>query len=107
MALKLSSLREETQTAQITFMGEVIDFCYFPAKLTGETLDALDNAQVAGQFGTLFDKLSPVLAWVDVLDDDGKRIEPTPDNLRGWPVAFTMALMGQMAEEIRPPASRR
>lgn len=106
MALKLSQLRDETKTGQIVFMSETVDFAYYPAKLTGEVLDALDSAQVAGQFSRLYDTLSPILAWVDVLDDEGERLPPTPENLKTWPVAFTMGLLGQMAEEVRPPASR-
>jgi hypothetical protein len=106
MALKLSQLREEVKTGQVTFLEEVVDFGYYPAMLTGETLDALDTAQVAGQFSKLYDQMAPVLAWVDVLDDNGERMPPTPENMKTWPVAFTMSLLTQMAEEIRPPASR-
>lgn len=111
MAMKLSEVKAKSKVTTVVFLDETVDVSYHPAAMTPRILEdvmalaksAETDAEDMGMVGAM---LEPVLEWWDVLDDDGKRIPPSRENIRDMPLPFLVAVLEKVQEDMRPPASR-
>jgi hypothetical protein len=117
MALKMKDLRERITTTTVTWGEDTVEVGYFPAALTPERIDAIAKAagDLKGTDGTealdasvamFADMLGGMVAWWDVLDDDGERLPVTADTIRILPMPFTMAVLDQVQGALMPEGSR-
>jgi hypothetical protein len=103
VGIRLSELKARVKTAQVEFDDEVIDFGYHPNAFTMEVAEEVEKAANANDLSTVAAMLEPIVEWWDVLDDKDKRIPPTAENMRAFPLNFLMKIMDKVGEDQRPP----
>ena len=121
MGVRLSTITDKVVTGEVTFAEEVVAFGYMPGRFTPEMADEFtakaEEVQSKGgpegvteatgkEMDETIQMLAPLIAWVDVLDDDDQRIPPTPENMRRWPFGFLMALMDGVLKGQEPGGSK-
>lgn len=106
MPMQLSEVQSRVKTVDVSWEEETVAVGYAPARFTPEVLEQVAAAEQAGDLGILGSLLAPVVEWWDVLDDDGQRIPPTPENIRRFPLSFIMAVMAKLQEDMRPPEQK-
>jgi hypothetical protein len=106
MAMKLSEVQAKVKVATITWDDETVDVGYAPARFTPEVLEAVTEAESANNLSILGKMLEPILDWWDVLDDKDKRIPTTAENIAKMPLAFLMKVLGDLQDDMTPPASK-
>lgn len=103
MAVRLSDMRAKISTTTATWDGEDVEVGYHPAAMTPALLEDATAAAEAGDLNSLSVMLEPLLAWWDVLDDDGERIPPTAEQIRVFPLSFSVAVLTAVQGAMRPP----
>lgn len=111
MAMKLSEVKAMTKVVTVEFMGGTVDVSYRPAAMTPAILEevlamaktAETEAEDMSMIGSM---LEPVLDWWDMLDDKGKRIGTTTEDIRQMPLPFLVKVLSDVQEDMRPPASK-
>lgn len=111
MAMKLSEVKAKVATTTLAFMDETVDVGYHPASVTPAMLeDILAMAKSAdgdsADSALIGKMLDPMLAWWDVLDDDGERIPADAEHIRDMPMAFLTALLGHLQKETQPDGGK-
>ena len=113
--VRLSTITNKVTEAEVTFAGETIAFGFRPGRFTPELADKFaavsmkpDDATAAGdaEVAEVVRMLEPLLAWVDVTDEDDTRIPPTAENMHRWPLLFLTELMGKITEGQEPGGSK-
>lgn len=117
MAMTLSSMKTKVATATVTWQDETVDIGFFPGALTPAYLEMLqESAREAKAAGTkapeegvkarsqFEDLVLPILAWWDVLDEEGERLPVTTDTIREMPLSFLTATVTATQASMRPPA---
>jgi hypothetical protein len=82
---------------------ERLDFAYRPNAYTPEHERAskeVRKEELGGE--VLINLLIPVLDWVDLIGDDGKRIAIEPEALRTVPLNILNDLVGKINEDMDP-----
>lgn len=106
--MKMSEVMAKTKTTTVEWDGEEVEVSYFPARITPTMLsEVLDMVASAGsgasaEVNSVPALLEPILDWWDVLDDKGKRIPPTAENIRGMPMSFLGAVVQATQEDMKP-----
>lgn len=106
MGMRLSAIKAKTRTATVEFLDEKIDVSYFPAVVTPDLMDQVQKAADDDDLGVVGMLLSEVIDWWDVLDDNDKRLPPTPENIGAMPIPFLMAVMNEVQEDQRPAETK-
>lgn len=106
MAMTLSKVQDKTSTVDVHWDDETVEIGYRASRLTPALLN---EAQAAGEAGNLDQVgviLEPLLAWWDVLDDDGKRLPTDAATIASMPFTFLLVVMDNITEAMRPPARK-
>ncbi len=106
MPIRISNLVRDRRMVTIPIDDETVTITYRPGGFTPETEDRLrtfadDQRGGAALVALLADCL---IDW-DVLDDDGKPLRPTAENLRRLPMVFLSQVAQAIAEDMRPNLS--
>lgn len=103
MGMKLSEVKAKVKNATVVWEDETVDVGYHPAAMTPAVLEEVQEAARAENLSVIGSLLEPVLAWWDVLDDDGNRLPTDAATIREIPVPFLMAVLEQVQDAMRPP----
>lgn len=103
MAMTLSKVKAKEAEASVLWDGETVDLGYKPGEVTPSLLEAVQTAAQAGDLEVIGTLLEPVLAWWDVLDDDGKRLPTDRDTIKIMPLGFLLEVLDKVQEAMRPP----
>lgn len=106
MGVKLSDMKAREKAAQVTWDDEIVDFGYYPNAFSLDVAEAVGEAAAKNDLSVVAAMLDPIIAWWDVLDDDGQRIPATAENMGQFPLSFLMAIMEQIGADQRPPESK-
>lgn len=120
MALKRSNMRDKVRTIRVTWEDETLDVGIRPGRFTAELMDRItqatrvaeraetegDDAAAEQATATVAQATAEVIAWWDVLDDDGARLPVTAEVLNTLPLSFVRHVVQQVGESARPPASK-
>jgi hypothetical protein len=106
MAMTLSKVQDKVTTTTVLWDDESVDVGYHPAAITPALLEQVQAAAGAENLDVVGALLEPVLAWWDVLTDDGERYPTDAETIKIMPLAFTMAVLTQVQEAMRPPEPR-
>lgn len=120
MALKRSTMLDKVRIITVTWEDETLDVGIRPGRYTAALLDrireatkAAEAAEAAGDtekaaqaVQIVADATAEVVAWWDVLDEDGERLPITAEVLDSLPLLFVQHVMAQAGEAIRPPARK-
>jgi len=107
MAMTLSTVKAKVAVVTVTWTDETVDVGYLPAAITPALLEEVTEAGKADNMDVIGTMLEPVLAWWDVLDDDGKRLPTDAATIRLMPVDFLNKVMEATQESMRPPTPGR
>lgn len=102
MGMSLSKVREKTATCTVLWEGETVDVGYRPAAVTPALLNSVQEAAKEANIDVIALMMEPMLAWWDVLDDDGQRLPTTADVINQMPLSFTMAVLTATQEAMSP-----
>lgn len=120
MALKRSSMLEKVRTITVDWEDETLDVGIRPGRYTAALLDRIretvktaeaaeaagDEAKAAEAVAVVAECTAEVIAWWDVLDEDGERLPVTAEVLDTLPLSFVQHVMAQAGEAARPPARK-
>lgn len=118
MALSFTQMKNRVETVEVSWQGETFDVGYFPAAMTPNSIKAIqeqaraakaekaEDPTASGSLNSLAEMIEPLVAWWDILDDEGNRLPATADTIGDLPLALTMAVFKTVQEAITPPASR-
>lgn len=106
MGMKLSVVKGKIKTTQIHWEDETVEVGFHPAAMTPELLERVSSSAEGQNLAVLGVLLEPVLAYWDVLDDEGKRLPTNAETIATIPLSFLMAVMDQVQETMRPPADK-
>lgn len=106
MAMKLSEVKAKVKTCTVTWDDEEVEVGYHPAAMTPEILEAVQEHAKEDNLRVIGTMLEPVLAWWDVLDDDGERMPTDAETIRTIPLPFLMKVLDDVQGDMRPPAKR-
>jgi hypothetical protein len=113
MALKRSSMAEKVRTITVVWEDESVDVGIYPGRYTPALIQEVTaRAEAAGaeaesdQVEAIAAMVEPLLAWWDVLDDEGERLPATAEVIATLPITFTMLVVQEAGAAIRPPANR-
>ena len=103
MPVRISNLVRDRRTVTIPIDDDVVTITYRPGGFTPETEDRLrqyadDQRGGAALVALLADCL---IEW-DLVDDDGRPLKPTAENLRRLPTVFLSQVAQAIAEDMRP-----
>ncbi len=103
MPVRIGNLVRDRRTVTIPIDDETITITYRPGGFTPDTEDRLrEYADDQRGGAALVAMLADVLVEWDVLDDDGKPLRPTAENLRRLPTMFLGQVAQVIAEDMRP-----
>lgn len=102
MAVRLSAMKAKITETSLTWDAEEVAFAYKPNEFTMELADEISAAAEAENMSAVSAMLSPIIEWWDVLDDKDKRIAPTAENMRKFPLNFLLKIMGAITEDQNP-----
>ena len=107
MSMKLSEVRAKVKVVTVNWADETVDVGFHPAAVTPELVDKVQQQAATieggGAGATIGGMLEPMLDWWDVLDDDGQRIPTDAETIAALPIAFLMAVLETVQEDMRPP----
>lgn len=103
MAMTLSKVQAKEGTTTVLWEDETVDVGYHPAAVTPAMLEQVQEAAKSTNLDVIGLMMEPMLAWWDVLDDDGQRLPVTAEVIREIPLAFTMAVLKQVQTAMQPP----
>lgn len=106
MSMKLTEVKAKVKQATVVWDDETVDVGYHPAALTPAVLEEVQDAAREENLSVIGTLLEPVLAWWDVLDDDGARMPTDAETIRQIPVPFLMAVLEQVQAAMRPPEAK-
>jgi hypothetical protein len=106
MAMTLSKVKAKIAETTGLWDGETVDVGYRPAAVTPRLMDEVAAAAKDENLGVVGHLLSAVIDWWDVLDDDGARIPPTPENVADFPIPFLMAVMNTIQDAQGPEGKK-
>lgn len=106
MAMTLSKVQDKTTTTTVLWDGETVDVGYRPGMVTAALLEQVQAAAARDDMGVIGVLFSKMLAWWDVLDDDGERIPVTAEAVSQVPLDFAMAVLKAVQGTMRPPESK-
>jgi len=103
MPVRVSNLVRDRRMIRIPVGEDVIQITYRPGGFTAETEERL-REYAADQRGgaALVALLADCLIEWDLLDDDGKNLAPTAENLRRLPTVFLSQVAQAVADDMRP-----
>jgi hypothetical protein len=105
MSIKIGDLSKEVREISFVFADETVNLSYKVGKYTGEAELRLSEAQTDKQpVNGLVNLLDGLLVSWDVLEDDGKQMAVTVENLRRLPVNFLAEMTNAITEDMRPNA---
>ena len=105
MPIKIGDLSKEVREISFVFADETVNLSYKVGKYTGEAELRLSEAQTDKQpVNGLVNLLDGMLVSWDVLEDDGKPMPVTVENLRRLPVNFLAEVANTITEDMRPNA---
>ena len=102
MGVRLSAMKAKVTETHLVWDDERVDFAYKPNEFTMELADEIAVAAEREDLSSVSAMLSPIIVWWDVLDDDDKRIEPTAENMRRFPLNFLLRIMNAITEDQNP-----
>lgn len=102
MGVRLSAMKAKVQEAHLDWDGERVDFAYKPNEFTMELADEISAAAEKEDLSMVSSMLAPIIVWWDVLDDQDERIEPSPDNMRRFPLNFLLRIMDAITKDQNP-----
>lgn len=121
--MKRSSMTTAVVETTVHFAGEDIGVGYAVGKITpqhmAERLEALAGAgdidedapdavaKVSSGMRSLAEQVQDMVAWWDVTDDDGNRLEPTVEVALTLPLPFLRVVVNAAQEAMRPPTDGR
>lgn len=103
MPIRLSHILQDRRTCMLQVGDETVTVSYRPGSVTPDLEDEL-REYVADQRGgaALVALLAHCLVEWDVLDDRGKPLAPTAENLRRLPTVFLALVVQTIMEDMRP-----
>lgn len=105
MGVRLSAMKAKVQETSLDWDGESVDFAYKPNEFTMELADEIAQAAEKEDLGMVSAMLSPIIVWWDVLDDEDQRIDPSPENMRRFPLNFLLRIMDTITKDQNPQGS--
>lgn len=107
MPIRLSDLSTNRRTVRLDVGDETVAVTYDSGRFTPELEDEIRELTADERNGAAIVALLSrcVLDW-DILDDSGKPLKPTKDNLRRLPLAFLAKLASAIAEDVRPDPTK-
>lgn len=102
MGMTLSKVQAKERTVTVLWDDETVDVGYHPASVTPALLDSVTEAANANDLAVIGMLMEPMLAWWDVLDDDGQRLPTTAEVIRIIPLTFTMEVLKAVQAEMSP-----
>ena len=106
MGVKLSDMKAREKATQVAWDDEIVDFGYFPNAFSLNVAEEIAEAAARNDLSVVATMLDPIIAWWDVLDDEGQRIPATAETMGEFPLSFLMAIMEQVGADQRPPDSK-
>lgn len=105
MGMTLSKVQAKERTVTVLWDGETVDVGYRPAAVTPALLSTVQEAAEASNLDVIGMMMEPMLAWWDVLDDDGNRLPTSAEVIRIIPLAFTMEVLKVVQDAMAPSDS--
>lgn len=102
MGMTLSKVQAKERTVTVLWDGETVDVGYHPAAVTPALLDSVQAAAEANDLAVIGMMMEPMLAWWDVLDDDGQRLPTDAPTIRIIPLAFTLEVLKAVQAAMQP-----
>lgn len=102
MAVRLSDMRAKVTETFLMWDDNRVDFAYKPNEFTMDLADQIEKAANDEDQNVVSMLLAPILVWWDVLDDEDRRIPPSPENLGKFPLNFLLQIMRSITEDQDP-----
>jgi hypothetical protein len=99
MALTLKQLVEEVGQCDVTFAGETMQVEYRAGVLTPAMVEDIGAPDTAQALGECLEEI--VISW-ELLDGEGKMIEPTVANLVNLPMKFLNHVLMAILQDSTP-----
>lgn len=120
MGIKASTMRDKVREITVDWEDESLAVGIRPGRYTGALMEGIQEATADAQraeasgdmeaaqaaVAAVAHATAEVIAWWDVLDEDGERLPVDADTLNSLPLSFVQHVMTQAGEAIRPPKSR-
>lgn len=95
-----SKRRKETKVVNVQFEGDTVQVAYHAAAITPRLVALAQELQT--DVAVIADVIQRIVVWWDVLDDEGNRIPPTPENTMEFDVAFLGAVVNGVFGDMAP-----
>lgn len=120
MGIRASAMRDKVRTITVGWEDESLEVGIRPGRYTGALMERIteasreaEAAEAAGDVAAaqkavdlVAEATAEVIAWWDVLDEDGERLPVDAETLNSLPMSFVQHVMSQAGQAIRPPANR-
>lgn len=110
--MKRSAMQDKVRTITVEWEDETVDVGIYPGRYTPTMLQGVaekvaeaGNQNMDQQLSAVGEMVEPLLAWWDVLDDDGERLPTDRDTIATLSITFVQAVLVKAGESIRPPAN--
>lgn len=95
-----SKRKKDTKVVTIAFEDESVAVCYRPAVMSPRFVELIQGVQ--SDIALVADVIQRVIVWWDVLDDEGNRLPPTPENTMELDMAFLGTVLTSVMEDMAP-----
>lgn len=105
MTVKFSELAKGVRSVVAEWEGESVKVQYRPGANSAAFAIALQEAMEGSASGgtrAIVDSLANMMIGWDVVDDDGKPMPISADDLLAYPVGFLSAILNAIAEDQAP-----
>lgn len=120
MGIRASHMRDKVRTVEVEWEDETLEVGIRPGRYTGALMERIqeatregERAEASGDMDAaraavqiVADTTAEVIAWWDVLDDEGNRLPVDADTLNMLPLTFVQHVMAKAGEAVRPPTNR-
>lgn len=103
-------MAEKVRTVTVEWEDETVDVGIYPGRYTpnllqdvAETVAKSGTQDMEAQLAAVGGMVEPILAWWDVLDDEGERLPTDAATIATLPITFVQAVLVKASEAIRPP----
>ena len=95
-----SKRKQQTKVITVDFEGEPVQVAYRPAAMTPRFVNLIQSVQT--DIESIADIIQRVIVWWDVLDEEGNRLAPTPENTLEFDLTFLSAVVNAVVEDMSP-----
>lgn len=106
MAIKMKDLRDKVTTVEVKWDGETADIGFYAARFTPALMESIQAEAEKENLQMLGLMLEPILAWWDLLDDEGDRLPTDAATIKEMPFGLLTTIISATQESMRPPAQK-